>query len=219
MVKRSPKSRQKPPSTGKKRSPRSGRGAGDAHAQSTSKRSSKSSTNKRHDDHRTSRQTMSTQNDSAAVSKPVFEGELVYGKHSVKAVLLKRPGSVHQLVLAGKEEYHADLVQLAKKNAITIQRLTWPEFTAAGSFKEDEKHQGVFVHTAPRVIYDEGDFPRLADAQCLLVLDQVSNAPQSHRCETGNELLRVARPDQGLAGRESQGPGRWHPSPVFENPH
>ncbi len=121
---------------------------------------------------------MSTQNDSAAVSKPVFEGELVYGKHSVKAVLLKRPGSVHQLVLAGKEEYHADLVQLAKKNAITIQRLTWPEFTAAGSFKEDEKHQGVFVHTAPRVIYDEGDFPRLADAQCLLVLDQVSN-PQN----------------------------------------
>lgn len=109
---------------------------------------------------------------------PLPEGEVIYGKHSVKAVLLKRPESVHALVLAGKEEYHADLVQLAAQSQIPLHRLGWPEFNAQGAFKEDEKHQGVFVRTTPRTIYDEGDLPRLADVRCLLVLDQVSN-PQN----------------------------------------
>ena len=35
-------------------------------------------------------------------------GELVYGKHSVRAVFLRRPDDVRRLILGGKPAYHED---------------------------------------------------------------------------------------------------------------
>ena len=35
-------------------------------------------------------------------------GELVYGKHSVRAVFLRRPGDVRRLILGGKPAYHEE---------------------------------------------------------------------------------------------------------------
>ena len=38
-------------------------------------------------------------------------GELVYGKHSVRAVFLRRPGDVRRVILGGKPSYHSDTVE------------------------------------------------------------------------------------------------------------
>jgi 23S rRNA (guanosine2251-2'-O)-methyltransferase len=104
--------------------------------------------------------------------------ETIYGKHSVRSVLLKRPADVEKILLAGKEEYHRDLVELAGRHDIAAFLLPWPEFKQEGGFGDDDNHQGALAFVKPRTIYREGDFDRLADARCILVLDQVSN-PQN----------------------------------------
>lgn len=108
------------------------------------------------------------------------EGQLekVYGKHSVRAVLIARPGDVERVVIAGREDYHADVIELAQRRNVPVFLLPWPEFNAAGKFAEDEKHQGIFAFTKPRKLLTEKDFGRLANARCVLLLDQVSN-PQN----------------------------------------
>jgi hypothetical protein len=40
----------------------------------------------------------------------------VFGKHSVRAVLLRRPESIIRLVMAGKESYHRDMIELARRS-------------------------------------------------------------------------------------------------------
>jgi 23S rRNA (guanosine2251-2'-O)-methyltransferase len=102
----------------------------------------------------------------------------VFGKHSVRAVLLSRPGSVTRLLLAGKESYHEDLVKLARRANIEPEWLEWPEFRRAGGVSDDDKHQGVVVLTRPRPMLTEGDLGRLADARVVLALDQISD-PQN----------------------------------------
>jgi 23S rRNA (guanosine2251-2'-O)-methyltransferase len=104
--------------------------------------------------------------------------EKVYGKHSVRAVLLTRPESVRRLVIAGKESYHEDLIELARPAGVEPEFMPWPQFLKAGKFTEDDKHQGVFLHTEARPIYGEGDLDSLADARLVLVLDQI-NDPQN----------------------------------------
>lgn len=102
----------------------------------------------------------------------------IYGKHSVKAVLLARPQDVARVILAGKEEYHADLIELAQRRNIDVFLVPWPDFEKAGKFAETDKHQGALAFVKPRKIYVERDFPRLEKAKCVVVLDQVSN-PQN----------------------------------------
>jgi 23S rRNA (guanosine2251-2'-O)-methyltransferase len=102
----------------------------------------------------------------------------VYGKHSVRAVLLSRPGSVTRLLLAGKESYHQDLVKLARQANIEPEWLKWPEFRRAGGVSDDDKHQGVVVLTTPRRMLTEADLGELADARVVLALDQISD-PQN----------------------------------------
>lgn len=104
--------------------------------------------------------------------------EIVYGKHSVKAVFLKRPKEIEKLIIAGKAEYHSDLIELAEKFNIETYLLEWPDFIAEGGFGDDEKHQGVMVAAKVREILLESELHQLADARCVLVLDQVSN-PQN----------------------------------------
>ena len=102
----------------------------------------------------------------------------VFGKHSVRAVLLARPESVKRLLVAGKDSYHRDLIELARGAGIDPEWLGWPEFRRVGGVSDDDKHQGVVVLTTPRRMLTEADLGELADAQVVLALDQISD-PQN----------------------------------------
>jgi 23S rRNA (guanosine2251-2'-O)-methyltransferase len=102
----------------------------------------------------------------------------VFGKHSVRAVLLTRPESVTRMIMAGKESYHQDLIKLARKSGVEPEMLPWPEFRRVGGVSDDDKHQGIVVLTKPRQLLTEADLNQLADASVVLALDQISD-PQN----------------------------------------
>jgi len=102
----------------------------------------------------------------------------IFGKHSVRAVFLTRPNDIQRMVIAGKEEYHKEFIDLARKVGITPEFVAWPEFGRLGKFTEDDKHQGIFVFTQPRQVYGDKDIDLLEHGRCVLVLDQISN-PQN----------------------------------------
>jgi 23S rRNA (guanosine2251-2'-O)-methyltransferase len=102
----------------------------------------------------------------------------VFGKHSVRAVLLRRPETVRRMVIAGKEAYHRDLVSLAKEAGIEPEMLPWPDFRRVGGVTDEDKHQGVVVLTGARPILTEADLDALRDASVVLALDQISD-PQN----------------------------------------
>jgi 23S rRNA (guanosine2251-2'-O)-methyltransferase len=104
--------------------------------------------------------------------------ERIFGKHSVRAVFLTRPGDIKRLVVAGREEYHHDFIALAKKHGIKPEFMEWPEFRRLGEFTEDDKHQGIMIFAKPRPAYGDRDIDLLAEARCVVLLDQVSN-PQN----------------------------------------
>lgn len=104
----------------------------------------------------------------------------VYGKHSVRAVLLTRPDSVTRLLLAGKEAYHRDMVKLARRAGIEAEWLAWPEFRRVGGVSDEDKHQGVVALLRPRQLLTEADLGSLAEIEAgvVLALDQISD-PQN----------------------------------------
>ncbi|HEY1524033.1 MAG TPA: 23S rRNA (guanosine(2251)-2'-O)-methyltransferase RlmB [Solirubrobacteraceae bacterium] len=104
--------------------------------------------------------------------------EMVYGKHSARAVFLTRPEAVRRLLLSGKPEYHRELIQVARAAGATPEFVAWPEFRRATGLTDDDKHQGVCVFTAPRTVYGEHDLDRLADRRLVVALDQISD-PQN----------------------------------------
>ena len=61
----------------------------------------------------------------------------VFGKHSVRAVLLTRPESITRLLLAGKESYHRDLIALAREAGVATEFLSWPEFRRVGGVTDE----------------------------------------------------------------------------------
>ena len=102
----------------------------------------------------------------------------VFGKHSVRAVLLTRPETVTRLVMAGKESYHSDLIALARAAGVKLELLPWPEFRHVGGVTDDDKHQGIVALTTRRPLGSEADLDQLADARVILALDQISD-PQN----------------------------------------
>jgi 23S rRNA (guanosine2251-2'-O)-methyltransferase len=102
----------------------------------------------------------------------------VYGKHSVRAVLLRRPETVRRMIIAGKEAYHRDLVALARKAGVEAEMLAWPDFRRVGGVNDDDKHQGVVLLTDARRLLTEADLNALAEAHVVLALDQISD-PQN----------------------------------------
>ena len=102
----------------------------------------------------------------------------IFGKHSVRAVLLTRPQTVTRLVLGGKESYHQDLIALARAAGIEPELLAWPEFRRVGGVNDDDKHQGIVALTRPRALRTEAELNELADARVVLALDQISD-PQN----------------------------------------
>jgi 23S rRNA (guanosine2251-2'-O)-methyltransferase len=108
----------------------------------------------------------------------VADMEMVYGKHSVRAVFMTRPETVRRLLLSGKPEYHRELMQIARAAGTTPEFVPWPEFRRATGLTDDDKHQGVCVFTAARPIYGEHDLDRLTDRNLVVALDQISD-PQN----------------------------------------
>jgi 23S rRNA (guanosine2251-2'-O)-methyltransferase len=104
--------------------------------------------------------------------------EIVYGKHSVRAVLLARPQAVQRMVLAGKESYHSDLIALARENRLRPELVEWPEFRRVTGLGDDDKHQGAALLVQPRPLLTEADLGRLAESRVVLALDQISD-PQN----------------------------------------
>ena len=104
----------------------------------------------------------------------------VFGKHSVRAVLLARPDSITRLLLGGKESYHRDMIELARRSGVRPEFLQWPEFRRIGEVSDDDKHQGVVALVKPRALLTEGDLDRLAGTgpSVVLALDQISD-PQN----------------------------------------
>jgi 23S rRNA (guanosine2251-2'-O)-methyltransferase len=102
----------------------------------------------------------------------------VFGKHSVRAVLLTRPETVTRLVMAGKEAYHRDLMELARAAGVQPEMLPWPEFRHVGGVTDDDKHQGIVALTTRRPILTEADLNSLGEASVVLALDQISD-PQN----------------------------------------
>jgi 23S rRNA (guanosine2251-2'-O)-methyltransferase len=104
--------------------------------------------------------------------------EIVYGKHSVRAVLLARPGAVTRMLLGGRESYHADLISLARQQGVRPELVEWPEFRHATGLGDEDKHQGAAVLMKPRPLLTEADLGQLAERRVVLALDQISD-PQN----------------------------------------
>jgi 23S rRNA (guanosine2251-2'-O)-methyltransferase len=104
--------------------------------------------------------------------------EIVYGKHSVRAVFLARPQDVRRLVLGGKPAYHSDTVAAARRAGVEPEFVPWPEFRRLTGLTDDDTHQGVCVFTKPRRIFAEHELDRLAEGRLVVALDQISD-PQN----------------------------------------
>jgi 23S rRNA (guanosine2251-2'-O)-methyltransferase len=104
--------------------------------------------------------------------------EKVFGKHSVEAVLLRRPTAIRRLVIAGRLAYYEAIVAECEQRNVPIEEVTWPDFMRLGDFTEADKHQGILALVTPLPVLGDGDLDRLAQATCVLALDQLSN-PQN----------------------------------------
>lgn len=108
--------------------------------------------------------------------------EKVFGKHSVRAVLLTRPRAVRRVaLLPGEDPVLDDIRRLSLQAGITPEVLPMDAFLRAANFTDEERqfrHQGVVVYAEPRTIYGEHDLEVLAEDRVVLALDQVSN-PQN----------------------------------------
>jgi 23S rRNA (guanosine2251-2'-O)-methyltransferase len=104
--------------------------------------------------------------------------ELVYGKHSVRAVFLTRPQDVRRLILGGKPAYHDELVASARRAGVEPEFVAWPEFRRLTGLTDDDKHQGACVFTRPRHVFSEHELGRLLDRRLVVALDQMSD-PQN----------------------------------------
>jgi 23S rRNA (guanosine2251-2'-O)-methyltransferase len=108
--------------------------------------------------------------------------ERIFGLHSVRAVMTRRAEDLRRMiVLEGQEPYLEDVLELARRAKVPVEHLPMSQFMRVGSFTEEErhqKHQGIFVFSKARRMYDESDLDRLSGARVVLALDQVSN-PQN----------------------------------------
>jgi 23S rRNA (guanosine2251-2'-O)-methyltransferase len=119
---------------------------------------------------------------AAARAHDTSNSERIFGKHSVRAVLLTRPKAVRRVVvLPGKDAVIDEIRGLSEAAGIHPEVLSMDEFLHAARFTSEERqfrHQGVFAIAKPRTIYTEHDLDLLAAAGNVLALDQVSN-PQN----------------------------------------
>jgi 23S rRNA (guanosine2251-2'-O)-methyltransferase len=104
--------------------------------------------------------------------------ELIYGKHSVRALFLQRPEDVKRLILGGKPEYHSEVMGAARRIGVEPELVDWPAFRRLTGLTDDDKHQGECVFAAPRRVFAEHELDRLSDGRLVIALDQISD-PQN----------------------------------------
>ncbi len=104
--------------------------------------------------------------------------EKIFGKHSVRAVFLTRPGDIGRMVIAGRKEYYEDFIAMANEYGVPVESMPWPQFLKLGEFTEDDKHQGILAFAKDRPVYTEADLDLLAAGRCVFIMDQISN-PQN----------------------------------------
>lgn len=104
---------------------------------------------------------------------------VVFGKHSVRAVLLARPQAVRRVVMReGAARYLGEFFDLARGSGLEPELVRSGEFLRIGKLSEDDKHQGILVVVDDLPVYNEYDFGLLEDDSVAFVLDQVSD-PQN----------------------------------------
>ncbi len=112
--------------------------------------------------------------------------EMVYGNHSVRAILLTRPSAVIRVViLEGRDKktgrynrWTEEYLELTRRASIEPELLLMHEFLRVTGLRENDSHQGICVFVEPRPIYGEGDLGVLAENHMVIALDQISN-PQN----------------------------------------
>ena len=107
------------------------------------------------------------------------DAEVIYGKHSVRAVFSARPQAIRRVAIReGAARYLREFIDLAEVAGIKPEMMRTGEFLRLGGLNEDDKHQGVFVIADPLPVYTEYEFDMLEEANVVIVLDQLSN-PQN----------------------------------------
>ncbi len=105
--------------------------------------------------------------------------ELIYGKHSVRAVFMTRPRAIKRVILLdGDKPSLGEFAKLANNSGIKPEYMPWKQFLSVSDLTQDDKHQGVCVFAEPRQLYNEGDLGLLQDAKLVIALDQINN-PQN----------------------------------------
>jgi 23S rRNA (guanosine2251-2'-O)-methyltransferase len=115
--------------------------------------------------------------DAGQRSRPALD--IIYGKHSVRAVFRMRPGAVRRVVMReGAARYLEEFIELAGRAGIEPELLRTGDFLRLAGLDESDRHQGLFVMADPLPVHDEHDLDLLSERSVVLVLDQVSN-PQN----------------------------------------
>jgi 23S rRNA (guanosine2251-2'-O)-methyltransferase len=112
--------------------------------------------------------------------------EMVYGRHSVRAVFLTRPFAVKRVViLEGRDrktgkynQWTEEYLELTRQANVEPLLLLMRDFLRVTGLQENDNHQGICVFVEPHPIYDEGDLGDLATCHLVLALDKISN-PQN----------------------------------------
>ncbi len=105
--------------------------------------------------------------------------DIIYGKHSVRAVFRARPQAIKRVVMReGAAQYLQEFIELARRVGIEPELLRTGEFLRLSKLDENDRHQGLFVMADPLPIHNEHEFDLLSETSTVLVLDQVSN-PQN----------------------------------------
>ncbi len=138
--------------------------------------------------------------------------ETVYGKHSVRAVLLARPRAVQRMLLGGKESYHSDLIALARENGIRPELVEWPEFRRVTGLGDDDKHQGAALLVEPAAAAHRGRSrpagrePRRARPRPDLRPTEPGDDPALGGLLRGRRRARAQEPlGRGLTARGARG--------------
>ena len=111
--------------------------------------------------------------------------EIVFGLHSVQAILKSAPQRVQKLVLmrGRQDERVQKIVSAAKNNDIAVEIA---DRKAMDNMGEDGNHQGVIAFVNPGKTYDEQDLyallDELADTPLLLILDGVTDPHNLGAC-------------------------------------
>lgn len=105
--------------------------------------------------------------------------ELIFGKHSVRAVFENRPQDIKEIFILSElwepdEEFMERAKTLGKEPVVLGLR----DFVKRLKLTDRDKHGGVAIYAWPKRIYTESDIERLRKVKLMLLLDQVSN-PQN----------------------------------------